>query len=88
MISKEGLCGLSLQPVVQVPWRYRAIARNAGASKGAFDLGITFDGDADRALFCDAHGNVVNGDGVLLLAARDMQAKGSLRGDTVVATTM
>jgi phosphoglucosamine mutase len=42
------------------------------------DLGITFDGDADRALFADAHGRVVNGDGVMLVAARDMQAKGEL----------
>ncbi len=52
------------------------------------DLGITFDGDADRALFADAHGQVVNGDGVMLVAARDMQAKGELAGDVVVATTM
>jgi phosphoglucosamine mutase len=52
------------------------------------DLGITFDGDADRALFADAHGRVVNGDGVLLVAARDMQAKAQLAGDIVVATTM
>jgi phosphoglucosamine mutase len=64
------------------------VARNVAASKGAFDLGVTFDGDADRALFSDAEGRVVNGDGVLLLAARDMQARGMLRGDTVVATTM
>jgi phosphoglucosamine mutase len=52
------------------------------------DLGITFDGDADRALFADAHGQVVNGDGVMLVAARDMQARGELAGDVVVATTM
>jgi phosphoglucosamine mutase len=52
------------------------------------DLGITLDGDADRALFADAHGRVVNGDGVMLVAARDMQAKGELAGDVVVATTM
>lgn len=64
------------------------VARNVGASKGAFDLGITFDGDADRALFSDANGRVVNGDAVLLLAARDMRSRGELRGDTVVATTM
>src|SRR5579864_8851776 len=64
------------------------VARDVAASKGAFDLGVTFDGDADRALFCDADGRVVNGDGVLLLAARDMQARGVLRGNTVVATTM
>jgi phosphoglucosamine mutase len=52
------------------------------------DIGITFDGDADRALFADANGNVVNGDAVLLLAARDLKARNLLRGDTVVATTM
>jgi phosphoglucosamine mutase len=53
-----------------------------------FDLGVTFDGDADRALFCDADGRGVNGDAVLLLAARDMQARGKLANATVVATTM
>jgi phosphoglucosamine mutase len=56
--------------------------------KAGADLGVTFDGDADRALFASATGEVVNGDGILLLAARDMQARGLLRGDTVVATTM
>ena len=57
-------------------------------SGGRFDLGVTFDGDADRALFCDAAGRVVNGDGVLLAAARDLQAQGKLKADAVVATTM
>jgi len=51
-------------------------------------LGITFDGDADRALFADENGCVVNGDAVLLLAARDLQARGLLTNATVVATTM
>jgi phosphoglucosamine mutase len=51
-------------------------------------MGITFDGDADRALFADEHGNVVNGDAVLLLAARDLQSRGLLTNSTVVATTM
>ena len=51
-------------------------------------LGCTFDGDADRALFADEHGNVVNGDAVMLACARDLQAKGELAGDLVVATTM
>jgi phosphoglucosamine mutase len=51
-------------------------------------MGITFDGDADRALFADEHGRVVNGDAVLLLAARDLQAHGLLANSTVVATTM
>ena len=57
-------------------------------STGQFDLGVTFDGDADRALFCDAAGRVVNGDAVLLAAARDMHAQKSLKADTVVSTTM
>lgn len=52
------------------------------------DLGVTFDGDADRAMFADAHGNVVNGDAVMLLAARDLRQRGLLRNDLVVATTM
>jgi phosphoglucosamine mutase len=56
--------------------------------KRGADLGITFDGDADRALFADANGKVVNGDGVLLLAARDMRRRGELNQQKVVATTM
>lgn len=51
-------------------------------------LGVTFDGDADRALFADRHGNVVNGDAVLLMAARDLQSRSELASATVVATTM
>jgi phosphoglucosamine mutase len=58
------------------------------ANRGHFDVGITFDGDADRALFCDANGHVVNGDAVLLLAAREMHSNGKLANGTVVATTM
>jgi phosphoglucosamine mutase len=51
-------------------------------------MGFTFDGDADRALFADEHGNVVNGDAVMLACARDLQLRGELAGDLVVATTM
>ena len=64
------------------------LARAITEKKGQFDLGITFDGDADRALFSDANGRVVNGDAVLLLVARDMQSRGVLSGSTIVATTM
>ena len=64
------------------------VARALAAGSGRYDLGITFDGDADRALFSDAAGRVVNGDAVLLLAGRDMQARGALAGSVVVATTM
>jgi phosphoglucosamine mutase len=64
------------------------LGQRVAAAPGEFDLGVTFDGDADRALFCDANGRVVNGDGVLLAAARDLHAQGKLKADTVVATTM
>src|SRR6204780_4911018 len=64
------------------------LGKTVSASGGKFDLGVTFDGDADRALFCDAEGRVVNGDGVLLLVARDLQERGKLNEATVVATTM
>jgi phosphoglucosamine mutase len=65
-----------------------AIAKAVAEREGKFDLGVTFDGDADRALFCDAAGHVVNGDGIMLLVARDMKEHGVLAGDTVVGTTM
>jgi len=64
------------------------VAREMAEMEGQFDLGITFDGDADRALFSDARGRGVNGDAVLLLSARDMQKRGLLSGNMIVATTM
>jgi len=57
------------------------VSRNA-------DLGICFDGDADRALFADCNGHVVNGDAVMLLLARELKQRGELANDTVIATTM
>ncbi len=56
-------------------------------ARGA-DLGLTFDGDADRCMLAGAQGNVINGDAILLMAARDLKARGMLTGDVVVATTM
>jgi phosphoglucosamine mutase len=64
------------------------VAAEVAKANGKYHLGISFDGDCDRALFSDAAGNVVNGDAVLLLAARDMKAHVLLHNDTVVATTM
>lgn len=64
------------------------LAAAMASMPGVFDLGVTFDGDADRALFCDASGRIVNGDGILLLAARDLKGRHLLEHDTVVATTM
>jgi phosphoglucosamine mutase len=52
------------------------------------DLGIAFDGDADRALAVDRRGRVVDGDHILYLAARRLRREGLLRGELVVATVM
>jgi phosphoglucosamine mutase len=60
-----------------------ATVKTHGAS-----IGFTFDGDADRALFADEHGNVVNGDAVMLACARDLHSRGQLANALVVATTM
>lgn len=51
------------------------------------DLGIAFDGDADRAMFETTTGDLVDGDAVLLICARQMKAQGVLHGG-VVATVM
>ena len=51
-------------------------------------LGVAFDGDADRALFVCETGKIVNGDGVLLAAARFLKSQGKLKGTRVVATSM
>ncbi|HTG14274.1 MAG TPA: phosphoglucosamine mutase [Blastocatellia bacterium] len=52
------------------------------------DLGIAFDGDADRALFIDLRGQVVDGDVTLLILADLFRERGWLAGDMVVATVM
>lgn len=52
------------------------------------DLGVAFDGDADRSLFVDANGRLVNGDASLWILARYMHARHQLHHDTVVATVM
>ncbi|MBQ3102737.1 MAG: phosphoglucosamine mutase [Oscillospiraceae bacterium] len=55
---------------------------------GGYDLGIAFDGDADRCLFLDEKGELIDGDQVLSVCATEMKAKGKLNGNTVVATVM
>jgi len=52
------------------------------------DAGVCHDGDADRALFADAQGNVINGDQVLAACALAMAESGSLVRNTVVTTVM
>src|SRR5262249_51882397 len=52
------------------------------------NLGIAFDGDADRALFVDEAGKIVDGDAALLILADKLRAQGLLAGNVVVATVM
>jgi phosphoglucosamine mutase len=52
------------------------------------DLGVAFDGDADRALFVDEKGNVADGDATLWILARPLKDEGRLTDSKVVATVM
>src|SRR5215468_8036701 len=52
------------------------------------DLGLAFDGDADRLLMVDERGNLVDGDQVMFIMADYLASKGALSGDRVVATVM
>ena len=61
--------------------------RRAVLEHGA-DLGIALDGDADRVVFCDRNGEVIDGDAILAICARDLHARGLLRKGAVVATIM
>lgn len=51
-------------------------------------LGVAFDGDADRSLFADARGRLVDGDATMWVLAKLMQGRGRLSGNQVVATVM
>ena len=55
---------------------------------GGYDIGIAFDGDADRCLAVDEQGSLIDGDQIMAACGLDMKAKGGLPGDTVVATVM
>jgi len=52
------------------------------------DMGVAFDGDADRALFVDGVGSFVDGDATMWVLANYLKDRGELSGDTVVATVM
>ncbi|MEG0252148.1 MAG: phosphoglucosamine mutase [Christensenellaceae bacterium] len=52
------------------------------------DIGLAFDGDADRLIAVDEHGNIVDGDKIMTICAMDMKRRGVLKKDTVVATVM
>jgi phosphoglucosamine mutase len=51
-------------------------------------IGIAHDGDADRAIFCDEKGKMVDGDQVMGMWASEMKRKGMLKNNTVVSTVM
>ena len=55
-------------------------------TKGNFDIGFAFDGDADRCLIVDEKGEIVDGDKILAVIARDMLAQGTLKGGAVIGT--
>ena len=57
------------------------------AQSGA-SLGVAFDGDADRAIFASGSGQLVDGDGVLLVVGRYLKSVEKLKGDVIVGTTM
>ena len=54
----------------------------------SLDLGVAFDGDADRALFVTGSGKCLDGDHILFALSRDWKAKGALAGGQVVGTIM
>jgi phosphoglucosamine mutase len=51
-------------------------------------IGIALDGDADRVIFADERGRIVNGDAIMALCARRLLSRGELRKNTLVATVM
>lgn len=52
------------------------------------DLGIAFDGDADRCLCVDEKGNIMDGDAILAVCALNMKKEGVLKNNTLVGTIM
>jgi phosphoglucosamine mutase len=66
---------------------YPETAREVLLHEGA-DFAVALDGDADRAVFVDETGEILDGDHILAICALDMQEKGILKGNGVVATVM
>jgi len=56
--------------------------------KSGADLGIALDGDADRVIFCDEKGNIIDGDKIIAICAREMIEKGKLKGNAIITTLM
>lgn len=60
----------------------------AAVTAGKYDVGIAFDGDADRCLVVDENGDVVDGDKIMALCARALAERGKLPKNTFVATVL
>lgn len=58
------------------------------AHQGEYDLGLTFDGDADRQILVRPNGELVNGDYVLYILGKYYRDQGTLTGNTIVTTVM
>ena len=56
--------------------------------QGGADIGLAFDGDADRVIAVDEHGNIIDGDHIIAMCAIDRRDRGLLPNDTVVITVM
>ncbi len=56
--------------------------------QGKYDLGLAFDGDADRCLAVDHEGRLVDGDKIMAICGQHMMKKGKLNNQTIVATVM
>ena len=70
-------CGVMHPTLVcQKVWEHRA------------DLGLAHDGDADRVLFCDEKGEIIDGDDIMAIAGLDLLAQGALANKTLAATLM
>lgn len=52
------------------------------------DAGLAFDGDGDRVMMCDEHGEIVDGDRMMAICAQGMKQRGQLTNNLVVATIM
>jgi phosphoglucosamine mutase len=63
------------------------LVREKVLEEGA-DMGLALDGDADRAVFIDNKGRVLNGDHIMAICARDLKDRNELAENTVVATVM
>ena len=63
-------------------------ALGAMVKAGSYDIGIAFDGDADRCLAVDENGETIDGDQILAACGLDMLRKGELSHNAVVATVM